>query len=720
MSYRIVKIHDLMTDDFSCLEADFQSLSSGEFEGKLLAGISFTTLVQQLKDGELGLLTNEPSTPMLTKFGGGWAVSEMGREQLSDVGVVRLQQRTSMTSNSSAFYRPIIPESMSSNTQPLVQETDEAPELVYEYSFEIFGDQQTLKQFVGVRFELAKTKQEKAISSWQIEQTEQGIRYKALCSVNEPKQLQLLQANAVIEPRLPEYIQPVDIGTSSTNDAFIPVLPTLAIESRIGCPTEGYIYHFNERVLVQEYKLAGGNNSTFFATNSTHERLDGEKCTSASQSAMLLFWRINGEVAANQHVIYLNQQITREELDNLDDEWLNTHGIPIDIDTLIQAPSQTVEAREEVANPYVMGKPPIAPQQYNCVANVHYCYRDLKLMGAPMRAIRTEQALPTAYPVVNLTNVPFKDQVSNVGHLSAFGSEMSGASAIALVGRSAAASPITWEVAIGAGEVVLEGAAATAAAVASAPFWVTAGVVVGVAALGVLIWHALDDEDEESVRFDVAKDAQGQQNILGVRSEGGRFSGRPEPKKIPVEMLEDGSYQVVIEEDWGKYTITGFPIDPEANQPKVYETPIVEPDMVDNIWITPEFEEDLPEKTETIPESQDWREYILVFPADSPIKEAYVVLSTKAGDWKYVPAPKLKTIPPLPAFPDARRVKSKGTVQGGGSKRERWKDKKRIYEWDSEGGKVEVYDKNGNHLGEFDHITGEQTKPRNKKRKVEK
>ncbi len=28
--------------------------------------------------------------------------------------------------------------------------------------------------------------------------------------------------------------------------------------------------------------------------------------------------------------------------------------------------------------------------------------------------------------------------------------------------------------------------------------------------------------------------------------------------------------------------------------------------------------------------------------------------------------------------------------------------------------------KNGNHLGEFDYITGEQTKPRNKKRGVEK
>ncbi|WP_231566969.1 colicin E3/pyocin S6 family cytotoxin [Vibrio navarrensis] len=53
-------------------------------------------------------------------------------------------------------------------------------------------------------------------------------------------------------------------------------------------------------------------------------------------------------------------------------------------------------------------------------------------------------------------------------------------------------------------------------------------------------------------------------------------------------------------------------------------------------------------------------------------------------------------------------------------KRPRWKDKKRIYEWDSQHGKVEVYDKNGNHIGEFDHETGEQTKPKDPKRKVEK
>ncbi|TRO39948.1 colicin E3 [Pseudomonas sp. ALS1279] len=64
------------------------------------------------------------------------------------------------------------------------------------------------------------------------------------------------------------------------------------------------------------------------------------------------------------------------------------------------------------------------------------------------------------------------------------------------------------------------------------------------------------------------------------------------------------------------------------------------------------------------------------------------------------------------AFPGAKPVRPKASVQGGGKKRKRWKDLKgRIYEWDSQHGAVEIYDKQGKHLGEFNPETGEQTKP---------
>ncbi|WP_237886210.1 S-type pyocin domain-containing protein [Pseudomonas sp. PGPR40] len=90
---------------------------------------------------------------------------------------------------------------------------------------------------------------------------------------------------------------------------------------------------------------------------------------------------------------------------------------------------------------------------------------------------------------------------------------------------------------------------------------------------------------------------------------------------------------------------------------------------------------------------------ILVFPVDTGLKSLYVVFARPAGggDIKYHTPPLT-----LPAFPDAIRVRRKGS-------RARWESKKRIYEWDYQHGAVEVYDWQNNHLGEFDANTGEQT-----------
>lgn len=82
----------------------------------------------------------------------------------------------------------------------------------------------------------------------------------------------------------------------------------------------------------------------------------------------------------------------------------------------------------------------------------------------------------------------------------------------------------------------------------------------------------------------------------------------------------------------------------------------------------------------------------------------------------YHPAPKQ-----LAAFPDAWRVPPKTPVQGGGKLRARWLDKKKnIYEWDYQHGAVEKFDKNGNHLGEFDSVTGRQLKAPDPTREVKK
>jgi Cytotoxic len=74
--------------------------------------------------------------------------------------------------------------------------------------------------------------------------------------------------------------------------------------------------------------------------------------------------------------------------------------------------------------------------------------------------------------------------------------------------------------------------------------------------------------------------------------------------------------------------------------------------------------------------------------------------------------------PDLPGFPDARRVRPK--TPGSNSLRRRWKDPDgTIYEWDYQHGAVEAYDSRGRHIGQFDHITGDQQKFPDPSRRVE-
>jgi hypothetical protein len=62
----------------------------------------------------------------------------------------------------------------------------------------------------------------------------------------------------------------------------------------------------------------------------------------------------------------------------------------------------------------------------------------------------------------------------------------------------------------------------------------------------------------------------------------------------------------------------------------------------------------------------------------------------------------------LPGFPRAVRAKPKTRFPGG--IRRRWKDREdgSIYEWDYQHGRIEVYDRRGQHHGDFDPVTGAQ------------
>lgn len=356
MGYRVVRLTELMAYEFGQVEGDIGRLDERALGSALPQGMSYSSFMDKLKSGELALLTDSPSKPVMLRDGmsKSWSLSAEGQEALSPEAKSAYLSRTRMSggaagsatpTQSSAGYAPNIEETYV--PEPVKPDTSDAPpKLQYEYCFEVACSDETLRKSVGYAFELAKTQQESLIGSWQAQATEHGTKYTAHAAFDEPKKLVAKVASNALGISVPDNVQVKPIGSGVVREAFIPVVPSVQLGERLGLPTEGYYYHFYNGRLVQEYKLLGNGKWAFYATRSTHEQLNDEQGYNIYQSAILVYWKLEGKDVENQHLIYLEQQITREELDNLNDDWLAQHGIKLDINELLAAPKQPVAERQ--------------------------------------------------------------------------------------------------------------------------------------------------------------------------------------------------------------------------------------------------------------------------------------------------------------------------------------------------------------------------------------
>ncbi|EMU6072185.1 S-type pyocin domain-containing protein [Vibrio cholerae] len=358
VGYRVVRLTELMAYEFGQVEGDIGRLDERALGSALPQGMSYSSFMDKLKSGELALLTDSPSKPVMLRDGmsKSWSLSAEGQEALSPEAKSAYLSRTRMSggaagsatpTQSSAGYAPNIEETYV--PEPVKPDTSDAPpKLQYEYCFEVACSDGTLRKSVGYAFELAKTQQEALIGSWQTEATEHGTKYTAHTAFDEPKKLVAKVASNALGISVPDNVQVKPIGSGVVREAFIPVVPSVQLGERLGLPTEGYYYHFYNGRLVQEYKLLGNGKWAFYATRSTHEQLNDEQGYNIYQSAILVYWKLEGKDVENQHLIYLEQPITREELDNLNDDWLAQHGIKLDINELLAAPKQPVAERQTI------------------------------------------------------------------------------------------------------------------------------------------------------------------------------------------------------------------------------------------------------------------------------------------------------------------------------------------------------------------------------------
>ncbi len=356
MGYRVVRLTELMAYEFGQVEGDIGRLDERALGSVLPQGMSYSSFMEKLKSGELALLTDSPSKPVMLRDGmsKSWSLSAEGQEALSPEAKSAYLSRTKMSggaagsatpTQSSAGYAPNIEETYV--PEPVKPDTSHTPpKLQYEYCFEVACSDETFRKSVGYAFELAKTQQESLIGSWQAQATEHGTKYTAHAAFDEPKKLVAKVASNALGISVPDNVQVKPIGSGVVREAFIPVVPSVQLGERLGLPTEGYYYHFYNGRLVQEYKLLGNGKWAFYATRSTHEQLNDEQGYNIYQSAILVYWKLEGKEVENQHLIYLEQPITREELDNLDDDWLAQHGIKLDINELLAAPKLPVAERQ--------------------------------------------------------------------------------------------------------------------------------------------------------------------------------------------------------------------------------------------------------------------------------------------------------------------------------------------------------------------------------------
>ncbi|MGD8119100.1 colicin E3/pyocin S6 family cytotoxin, partial [Vibrio sp. TRT 29B02] len=354
--------------------------------------------------------------------------------------------------------------------------------------------------------------------------------------------------------------------------------------------------------------------------------------------------------------------------------------------------------------------PPESPKRFNQPLNTFYNYTERCLVDTSIASINRPEWIEKDIPVVNLKIVSTELKATDYGKLAFLALPASTTSSnLGIISTNTTSTLGQWSI---TGEAL--SSFARVGGVLVAALWPSQ---LGDGTLEGNPEFATSDTVTMRVRFNMYTDENGKQQIVGIKTGEGSAYGDRVAKREAVQQGQhfiaelDNGISITWTPDGSTDVLTPDTVLPENDQLDVH-----------NIWVRPIEEHEQEIGTVLYPE-EDLAEYIVTFPADAGVSPLYLVFnkptSGSATNLKYVPAPRGN--PPLPAFPEAVKAKKKTTVQGGGKLRERWKDRKgRIYEWDSQHGNVEVYTKNGKHLGEFNHITGEQTKDADPSRKVEK
>lgn len=342
MSLRVVKTSELLAHEFSKVEGGIRQLDARDLEKLIPLGMSLERFNSQLYDGHIVLLNDSPIVPAFRALKGSsgevsWSLSPTVSHCFSPLAQNALSARTKIRGGiaEGGQSKQLSPPEPEYKPEPIVDERPESPSFDYEFRFEVACSEEALAHEVGCQFALGRAPNEPLIGSFEKRPSEYGTEFIAKATTDAPRRLITKVASSEMGLTHREKITIKPVGQAVAIDSFIPVRPAIRLDKGYGFPTEGYYYHFHNYQLVQEYCLLGNRRWAFYATRSTHETLNTEEGFNQYQGAILVFWKINGAIANNQHLVYLKSPIRREELDNINEDWLSTYGFKLNIQKLL-------------------------------------------------------------------------------------------------------------------------------------------------------------------------------------------------------------------------------------------------------------------------------------------------------------------------------------------------------------------------------------------------
>ncbi|ALR95645.1 hypothetical protein [Vibrio alginolyticus] len=364
MSYKVVLLTNLMTYEFGQTEADFYYLSNSDLSSVLSSQrLSLEQLKEKLRGGHLVLLSSSRSMPLLVYEEDNvgvlaWRVSEAATSRLTPVAQRALNARALLAGKVYPRFTPSLspsPPMPEYRPEPIVPlESEKKLPLDYEYCFDMACSIDTLEKVVRLDYMLGTTDNESRIENWRENSlASDRTRIQLLGRVEEMKRFYIHEVGRSLGLSSPLWVKMRRRGANVASEGFMPIQPAVQLGMRLGLPTEGFLYHFHGITLLQEYRLVGDGRWFFYVTMTygNGQRLDPEPRFDGMTSTILVYWKLDGQIVDNQYLVHLDRQITRDELNALDEEWLQNHGVKLDIPILLDVTHEEVLPREEKVAP---------------------------------------------------------------------------------------------------------------------------------------------------------------------------------------------------------------------------------------------------------------------------------------------------------------------------------------------------------------------------------